>query len=217
MLTNRDIEMFKFINRYGKTYEIVLSKTFFTNKSTTAKRLKKLEDLGLISYWNTSLSSPRRAIILTQETREFLENEHGIKPKFSKLATTTIHHNIIEQLADFWLQKIGQVERTTAYEHSKKLHQIPDFIFTSKQGKRFNVEVERTKKTLARYKEILINTTKDGVDGVLYILMKQEDISRFMNFMPRDNRLLFIDIESMISNIKNDGKINPVKYSLLAN
>jgi hypothetical protein len=213
MITDRDIELFKFINRYGKTYNDVLGRTFFSSPITSAKRINVLKKQGLISFWNTKLQSPRRLIVLTNETQEFLQNEHDIKAKNPKLNVTTIHHNMIEQLADFWLQKIGSVERTTTATHNSELHHVPDFIFTSKNGQKFNIEVELSKKSIGRYKTILLNTKKDNIDGILYIVRTKEDIQRFKEFLPLDNRLLFIDIDSLIYNIKESGKIDPIAQS----
>ncbi len=210
MITQRDIEVFKFINRYGKSYNEVLGKTFFSNTSTASKRMYQLQKQGLITFWKTSLLSPRRAIVLTNETKEFLENEYELKPKNTKINVSTIHHNILEQITDYHLSKIGVVLRTTISEHSKTLHHVPDFIFTSKNNQRFNVEIELTKKSQERYKSILINTSKDDVDGILYIFETKNDIERYINFMPKDSRLLFIDINTMISNIASLERINPI-------
>lgn len=210
MITPRDIEVFKFINRYGKSYNEVLGKTFFSNTSTASKRMYQLQKQGLITFWKTSLLSPRRAIVLTNETKEFLENEYELKPKNTKINVSTIHHNILEQITDYHLSKIGVVLRTTISEHSKTLHHVPDFIFTSKNNQRFNVEIELTKKSQERYKMILLNTNKDDVDGILYIFETKNDIERYINFMPKDSRLLFIDINTMISNIASLERINPI-------
>ncbi len=210
MLTKRDIEIFKFINRYGKSYNEVMARTFFSSPITSSKRLNELQKQGLITFWNTKHISPRRAIVLTNEAKEYLSEHHDLKPKNAKMNLTTLHHNIVEQIADFHLSQIGQVIRTTISEHSKTLHHVPDFIFISKNNQRFNIEIEFTKKSQSRYKEILIATSKDAIDGILYIFPKREDIERYIDFLPKDRRLLFIDIDSLISNITNFGKINPI-------
>lgn len=210
MITPRDIEVFKFINRYGKSYNEVLGKTFFSNTSTASKRMYQLQKQGLITFWKTSLLSPRRAIVLTNETKEFLEKEYELKVKNTKINVSTIHHNILEQITDYHLSKIGVVLKTTISEHSKTLHHVPDFIFTSKNNQRFNIEIELTKKSQERYKMILLNTNKDDVDGILYIFETKNDIERYINFMPKDSRLLFIDINTMISNIASLERINPI-------
>jgi hypothetical protein len=58
-----------------------------------------------------------------------------------------------------------------------------------------------------------LNTKKDNIDGILYIVKTKEDIQRFKEFLPLDNRLLFIDIDSLIYNIKESGKIDPIAQS----
>lgn len=45
---------------------------------------------------------------------------------------------------------------------------------------------------------------------MLYVLRKKEDIKRFAEYLPRSNKLMFIDINSLIHNIKTTGKINPI-------
>jgi len=209
MVTDRDVEILKFIGLFGKTYDKVLAKTFFNTESFERRRIKKLNEMDLVSFWKTGLMSPRRAIVLTNQAREFLINEFDFKPTNAKLSITTIKHNIAEQIAYYHLKKIGQVIRTTVYSHGKKLNHVPDFILLT-QDKKINIEVELTKKSAKRYIEILLKTKKDNVNYILYVLNKQSDIERFKNHLPRDDRLMFIDLESLINNIKNFNKINPV-------
>ena len=209
MITNRDIEVIKFINVFGKSYDIVLSKTFFKSEAMARKRIAKINKMELVSFWKTNLMSPRRAIVLTNEAKEYLKNELEIKPKNPKLNITTLQHNIIEQLAYYHLLKIGKVIRTTVYEHGNKLHHIPDFILET-GGKRINIEVELTKKSVKRYTSLLMATKKDNIDAILYIVKNKSDIERLKNHLPKDNRLLFIDIDSMIDNINHHNKINPI-------
>jgi len=71
MITNRDIEIFKFINRYGKSYIEVMGKTFFNNEQVARNRINSLFKQGFISYWNTNLMTPRRAIILSEEIKKY--------------------------------------------------------------------------------------------------------------------------------------------------
>ena len=122
---------------------------------------------------------------------------------------STIEHNIIEQITFFWLQKIGEVKRTVVFNDSKDLNHTPDFILFS-QEKKINIEIEITKKTEKRYKEIIFKSVKDGADYMLYVLRKKEDVKSFAEYMPRSNKLMFIDIDSLIFNIKTTGKISPI-------
>ena len=47
MITKRDIEIFKFINRYGKSYIEVLGQTFFPSIQNARNRINKLSKLEL--------------------------------------------------------------------------------------------------------------------------------------------------------------------------
>jgi hypothetical protein len=209
MITQRDFEIFKFINKYGKSYLPVMEKTFFPSQYSAKNRINELIKNGLISTWNTKLASPKKALVLSQEIKEYMWDELDIRIKQTKINMSTIHHNIIEQIADFHLSKIGTIERTTVAKHSDKLHHVPDFIFTTQNNQKFNIEIELTKKSLPRYKAILMATIKDNVAGILYIVNKKSDIKKYAEFLPRDKRLLIIDIDTLIENIKNLGRINP--------
>lgn len=209
MITKRDEEILKFINFFGKTYTKVLEKTFFPSFSAAENRVANLKKQDIISFWNTNLVSPRRAIVLSESTKNYFERHLDIKVKKTKIHLSTIEHNIIEQITFFWLQKIGEVKRTVVFNDSKDLNHTPDFILFS-QEKKINIEIEITKKTEKRYKEIIFKSSKDGADYILYVVKKKEDIKRFAEYLPRSNKLMFIDINSLIHNIKTTGKINPI-------
>ncbi len=49
------------------------------------------------------------------------------------------------------------------FNDSKDLNHTPDFILFS-QEKKINIEIEITKKTEKRYKEIIFKSVKDGAD-----------------------------------------------------
>lgn len=215
MITKRDIEILRFLNRYGKTYIEVLAKTFFKNEQVARNRINKLYKDGLVGYWNTGLMKPRRAIVLTKESKEYLYNELGINPKKAKINKTTIEHNLIEQIVDFYLQKLGTVERTTVYKHHGKLNHIPDLFYTSNSGKKFFVEVELSKKSNYRYKEIVFQMNKDNIDGVIYISDTIQKAKAIAKIMPTWNKLYYIDIDSFIQNIEANEKIKPFKQSIL--
>jgi hypothetical protein len=210
MITERDLQIFKFINKYGKTYIEVLAKTFFSNEQVARNRMNILAKQNLISYWNTNLMKPRRAIVLTSDTKAMLEDEYEIKPRNVKINRTTINHNILEQITDFHLQKIGNVERTTVSTHQEKLHHIPDFIFTNLSGNKINIEIELTKKSAPRYKKLMQDVSKDDVDAIIYILEDNSKIKSFASVMPKWHKLFFISIDNLIKNIAKIGQINPV-------
>ena len=115
MITKRDEEILKFINFFGKTYTKVLEKTFFPSFSAAENRVANLKKQDIISFWNTNLVSPRRAIVLSESTKNYFERHLDIKVKKTKIHLSTIEHNIIEQITFFWLQKIGEVKRTVVF------------------------------------------------------------------------------------------------------
>jgi len=209
MITSRDIEMFKFINRYGKSYIEVLGQTFFPSIQNARNRINKLAKLELIGYWTTGLMSPRRAIVLRDEIKILLENEHNEKSKKAKLNVSTIHHNIMEQLADFYISKLdGWTERTTVYTHQQKLHHIPDLIYHHPKG-RIYIEVELTKKASKRYIDIFELIKKDNIIMVIYIVKNEQTLKSFATTFPKWQRLYFITIDELISNIKSKNQIDP--------
>jgi hypothetical protein len=209
MITQRDLEIFKFINRYGKSYLEVLGKTFFTNEQVARNRINILAKQNLIGYWHTNLMKPRRAIVLSSDTKRMLEEEYGIAPRSTKLNRTTIMHNIIEQIVDFYLQKIGTVERTTVHTHGQVLHHIPDFIFTNTQGNKINIEVELTKKSAPRYAKLMQLVAKDNPDAIIYVLSSSQKIKAFASIMPKWHKLFFISVNDLIKNIETYGQIKP--------
>lgn len=210
MITNRDINIFKFINKYGKSYIEVLAKTFFTNEQVVRNRINNLAKQNLISYWNTNMMKPRRAIVLTTDTKVMLEDEFEIKPRNTKLNRTTIQHNMIEQIADYHLSLIGTVERTTVSTHKDKLHHIPDFIFFNNNGNKINIEIELSKKSSPRYAKLMQDVSKDNPDAIIYILSSKDKIKSFASIMPRWHKLFFISIDELIKNINETGQIKPL-------
>jgi len=210
MITSRDIEVFKFINRYGKSYIEVLGQTFFPSVQNARNRINKLAKLELIGYWQTGLMTPRRAIVLRDETKKLLEDKYNIKPKKAKLNTSTIHHNMMEQLADFYISQLdGWVERATVYEHSKKLYHILDLIYHHPQGLIY-IEVELHKKAIQRYVNIFEAMKKDNIIMVIYIIKNEATLKSYASTFPRWQRLYFITIDNLINNIKYKNQIDPI-------
>ena len=214
MITDRDIEIFKFINRYGKSYIEVMGKTFFNNEQVARNRINSLYKQGFISYWKTNLMSPRRAIILSEEIKKYLYEEHDTKPKNAKLNTSTIEHNMIEQLADYYLSKLenSSVERTTVYDHGSKLNHVPDLIYHHEKGKVY-IEVETSKKSQKRYKDIFKSMQKDNVLQVIYIVKNTKILQSYAATFPTWSKLKFITIDDLITNIKTKNRIDPISQS----
>jgi hypothetical protein len=211
MITDRDLEVFKFINRYGKSYLEVLGQTFYPTIQSARNRMNLLNKQGLITYWNTGLMSPRRAIILTEETKQFLYDEHDTKPKNAKLNTSTIIHNTIEQLADYYITQLqnATVERTTVYEHGSKLNHVPDLIYHHPKGKIY-VEIETSKKSQSRYKDIFEAMQKDNILLVLYITKNEKTLKSYATTFPRWSKLRFLTIDDLITNVKTNKMLEPM-------
>lgn len=215
MLTNRDIEIFKFLNRYGKTYIEVLGKTFFPSEQIARNRINRLAKYNLIGYWTTGLMKPRRALVLTSDSKTYLDEELGYEIKKAKINQTTIHHNVVEQITDFHLQKIGKVERATVYTHYKHLNHIPDFIYHNAEGKKFYIECEVTKKSASRYNDIVSKAIKDNPYAVIYVADTMEKAKAIAKIMPTWEKLFFIDLEGLIKNINESNKIQPISQKAL--
>ena len=101
--------------------------------------------------------------------------------------------------------KNWKIIKTTVVNDSK-IYIIPLILFFFAR-KKINIEVEITKKTEKRYKEIIFKSSKDGADYILYVVKKKEDIKRFAEYLLRSNKLMFIDINSLIHNIKQLEKL----------
>lgn len=215
MLTDRDINILKFLNRYGKSYIEVLGKTFFSSEQIARNRVNRLAKYNLIGYWNTGLMKPRRALVLTTDSKAYLNSELGYDVKKTKINQSTIHHNVVEQITDFYLQKIGKVERTTVYTHYTHLHHIPDFIYIDDETRRFFIECEVTKKATSRYNTIIEKITKDNPYAVIYVTDTIEKAKAIAKVMPTWEKLFFIDLDSLIKNIKENGKIQPINQKTL--
>jgi hypothetical protein len=161
--------------------------------------------------------TPRRAVILKDEAKQILQDEFDIKAKKAKINTSTIHHNMIEQLADFYISKLdGWVERATVYEHSTKLHHVPDLIYHHPKGKIY-IEVELSKKSPKRYIEIFESMKKDNVMMTIYVVKNETILRNFAESFPQWNRLFFITIDDLIANIKSKNQIDPISQANLRN
>ncbi len=215
MITDRDVEIYKFINRYGKSYVEVLGKTFFNNVQVARNRINKLAKQGFISYWNTNLMKPRRALVLTEETKEFLTETFDLKIKSAKLNVSTINHNVMEQIVDFHIQKLGNVERTTVFTHQKILHHIPDLLLNHEQGKIF-FEIELTKKSYKRYVEIFEKMKRDNVIQVVYVVKNETVLKSFSANFPKWEKLRFITIDTLVFNLKNGKKLGALSQEEIA-
>lgn len=206
MLTDRDLEMIKFTNIYGRTFLPVLSRTFFNSERQARDRIGKLFNQNCVRYMDTNLLKIGRAIVLSHDTKMYLI-DIGIEPKKVNSGYTTVKHNIVEQTAHYWLSKIGEIERTSVAKHGGKLAHVPDMILTLPSGGRIFIEVEMSKKTSTRYKEIFEKISEDNPSQVLYVLPKTTQVQSFAKFLPPWDKIRVIDIDTLIENIKTTGKV----------
>lgn len=214
MLTDRDLEMVKFINIYGRTFLPVLGKTFFNSEQLARGRIGKLFNQNYVRYMETNLVKIGRAIVLSHDTKNLLI-DIGIEPKKVSNGYSTIKHNIIEQTAHYWLSKIGNIERTSVAKHGGKLAHVPDMILTLPNGARVFVEIEMSKKTSTRYKEIFEKIGQDNPAQVLYVLPKATQVQNFASFIPSWEKIRVIDIDTLIENVQKTGKVSAKAQSEL--
>lgn len=207
MLTDRDLELLKFINIYGRTFLPVLGRTFFNSEQQARNRINKLYNQNIVSYWNTGLLSPRRAIVLSSDARSYFENELDITPKKVQISMTTINHNMVEQMAHYWLSKVGSVERTSVAKHGALMHHVPDMVLTLPNGARIYVEIEMQRKSRPRYDDIFFKANKGNPAQVLYILPKADQVQSFASFLPHWDKVMIIDIDTLIENAQKTGRI----------
>lgn len=215
-ITNRDEEILKFINVFGKSYANVLGKTFFNDDKQAKNRITSLKKMELIDYKPTMLLSPRNALILTSYGRNYLI-DRGIEAKSAvKIHASTIWHNVLEQIAYYWLSTLGEVTRTTVYHHANTLNHVPDLIYIDSSGRKFYIEVELTQKSMKNYEQVIFDTQKDNPFGVIYITMDEQKAVSLAKNMPVWDRLFYIDIETFVKNVKELGKIQPNSQESLA-
>lgn len=207
MLTDRDLEMIKFTNIYGRTFLPVLGRTFFPSEKIARDRIAKLVREKIVRYIDTDRVKIGRAVVLTHETQKYLV-DIGLEPKKVNSGWTTINHNIIEQTAHYWLSKIGEVERTSVAKHGAKMEHVPDMILTLPSGGRVFVEVETSRKASGRYDGIFEKIRKEDPAVVLYVLPKEKQMQSFANFLPEYDRVRIIDIDTLIENVQKTGKVS---------
>lgn len=207
MLTDRDLEILKFTNIYGRTFLPVLGRTFFPSEKIARDRIGTLARQKFVRFIDTNIVGIGRAVVLSHESQKYFE-EMGIKPKKINSGWTTIKHNVIEQTAHFWLSKLGEVERTSVAKHGAKMEHVPDMILTLPSGGRVFVEVETSRKARGRYDGIFEKIRKEDPAVVLYVLPKEKQIQSFAKFLPEYERVRVIDIDTLIENVKTTGKVS---------
>lgn len=203
-LTERDLEILKFINLFGKSYMEVLSKCFFPNANSTQvcrNRLNVLKNkYKLLKYVETGAMSPRHYIALSEMGKRFLEDEEAETINNTYFSFATMQHNMYEQLVAFALTKAGKkVERTKVLDWSKTHHHTPDLIYYN-DDKLVYVEIELSKKTREAYDTIFKKIVKDGVSNILYIAKNEKWKKIFLEFFPKWDGLRVAEIEEFFDN-----------------
>lgn len=220
MIAERDNKIFEMMGVFnGKTFADVLGKTIWVNHKDRARqaqnRVRKLKDMhNLVRLVPTGLMKPQKAIFLTTQGKEYVEQEFGILVGDTHLSMVTIRHNMLEMIVWYWLNELGkQVERTTVkkWVTDEKHAHAPDLYYEDK-GKKVYVEIETSKKSPDRYNEIFAKIRKDEADVVLYFFEDEKSMKSIGRVIPIWDKIYYCDIESFIKNAQ-DGKIGFVKQS----
>lgn len=208
MITNRDFEVLQFINTFGYSFSDVIGKTFFDSSKTASARLLKLKRQGFLFFKNTNLMSPRRAVLLTQEGKNYLINS-GIDRinTNNSISVGGVYHLMLEQEIYYLLSSIGTVERTTVHSHKKILSHTPDMIFNDN----IFIEAETSLKSKNRYKSLVADMLDEKrIKAVVYVtsnIEKTINLETLAKALPKWKNLYFIDIETLRNNVKNEKKI----------
>lgn len=210
-ITERDLEILKFINFFGKSYVEVISKCFFPKAKTIQVCRNRLATLKnkykLIKYTETGAIAPRSYISLSEGGRAYFENELGIPLTNTFFSLATLSHNINEQITCYALQRVGkEVIRTTVKNWSKNHHHTPDLAYYNKD-KLVYVEIENTKKTRESYDTLFEKFIKDGVSNVIYVAKSEKWKNIYLEFLPKWDKLRVADIDSFFDNAIENGKI----------
>jgi len=205
----KDIEVLKFIGLFGKSFAEVLGKTFYGSVQSARNNISRMKKVGMIKQVPTGLMKPRNAVILSSSVKRLLV-DMGHTPKESRVSIGQLEHNMIEQMAYYHLSKIGEVERATVYRDKNKYHSVPDLVLTTPAGKIF-VEVEMHQKSRASYKDFVAKSSKDRPRAVLYVCQNTKIMTSIANAMPTWDKLVYIDIETLIDNIARSSKVGATK------
>jgi len=202
-----ELEILIFISFFGRSYAEVLGKTFYKSVQGARNKISHMNKKGLIKLVPTGLTQPRNAVTLPKSTKDLLI-DLGYTPKVHRGTISQLQHNIIEQIAYYHLSRLGEVTRTSVWHHKNTYHAVPDLILQTKIHT-IAIEVETHQKGNPRYKNFVERSSKDNFDRVLYIMPNKKLMITIANNMPVWDKLFFIDIETMIKNIKLHNKIKP--------
>jgi len=212
MITDRDFKLLEFINTFGYSFNDVLGKTFFSSIKTSSARLLKLKKQGFVYFKNTNLMSPRRAVLLTQDAKNYLINSGTNRINTNNsISVGNVYHLMLEQEIYYLLSSIGKVERTTVHSHKKLLSHTPDMIFNDN----IFIEAETSLKSKDRYKSLVLDMLDEKkIKAVVYVtssIEKSINIETLAKALPIWKNLYFIDIDMLKKNVEEQGKIKAIK------
>lgn len=209
----KDIEVLKFISIFGKTFAEVLGKTYYGSVQTARNNISRMKKIGLLKLTPTGLMKPRNAVALTISAKRLMI-DMGYTPKEFRVSIGQMEHNMIEQIAYYHLSKIGSVERASVYWDKNRYHAVPDIVLTTASGKIF-VEVEIHQKSKASYRDFVTRSAQDNPRAVLYICSNAKIMASIANAMPEWDKLLYIDIDSLVANIRDRQKVGALQQARL--
>ena len=207
----KDIEVAKFVSIFGKSFAEVLGKTFYGSVQHARNNISRMKKIGFIKLSPTGLLKPRNALMLSSSTKRLLI-DMGYSPKEFRVSIGQMEHNMIEQIAYYHLSKIGSVERASVYRDKNRYYSVPDLVLSTPTGQIF-VEIEIHQKSKAAYRDFVTKSAKDNPRSVLYICTNQKIMTSIANAMPPWDKLLYIDIDTLISNIASTQKVGPTKQN----
>ncbi len=213
----KDIEVMQFISIFGKSFAEVLGKTFYGSEQSARNNISRMNKIGLVKLVPTGLMKPRNAVTLSASAKRLM-GDMGYTPKDFRTAIGSLEHNMIEQIAYYHLSKIGKVDRKSVYHDKNLYHAVPDLTLDDGSGRgKIFIEVEIHQKSKAAYGDFVARAAKDNPRAVLYVCANDRIMKSIANAMMRWDRLIYIDINTMISNITKNNKVGGVLQSDLLN
>jgi len=203
----KELEILIFISYFGVTYAEVLGTTFYKSVQGARNKISLMKKKGLIQLVPTGLTKPRNAITLPKSTKDILI-DLGYAPKRNQSVISKIQHNMLEQILFYHLNKLGTVTRASVWHHKNTYHAVPDLILQT-QLHSIAIEVEIHIKSNTAYKDFVRRSSNDNFDRIVYVMPNKKMLITLANKMPTWDKLFYIDIQSIIENIKLYDKIKP--------
>ena len=210
----KDLEILFFIGEFGRTYTEVIGKTFYKSTQSARNRIVRMKKRKLVKYVLTGLSKPKYSIVLPKQVKDLLVSiNKDFKPKVHSGSISQYNHHLHEQIAFFHLSKLGDVVRTSVWHHKNVYFAVPDLVLGLKTMN-IAIEIEMTQKNSNSYKSYINRASKDlhetgNINRFLFVTPSKSLMITIANSMGTWERLQFIDIDTLIKNIEEFGKIKP--------